>query len=91
MIIVSILLYNFIDFIDILFLVISFDRYKRYMIWKISLRKVADVLPAFTFAKAIGNLCSIGLGVNIFESSNFLLFIKIKDFFQEYCLLFWEK
>ena len=64
--VVSILFYNFIDFIILLytFFVISFYRYKEYMICLISFSKVAYVLPAFTCARAIGNLWSIFLGVN---------------------------
>ena len=38
------------------FLVISFDRYKEYMICLISFSKFSDVLPVFTRARAIGNL-----------------------------------
>ena len=56
--IVSILFYNFIEFIILLytFLVFSFARYKKYMICLISFNKFSDVLPAFTCASAIGNL-----------------------------------
>ena len=35
---------------------ISFARCKEYMICLISLSKFSDVLPAFTCARAIGNL-----------------------------------
>ena len=38
------------------FLVISFSRYKEYMICLISFNKSSDLLPAFTYARAIGNL-----------------------------------
>ena len=38
------------------FLVISFARYKEYMICLISFSKFSDVLPGFTCARAIGNL-----------------------------------
>ena len=64
---VSILYYTFIEFIILLytFLVISFARYKEYMIWRISFSKFSDVLPAFTCARAVGNLWSICLGVDI--------------------------
>ena len=50
--------YTFIEFIILLytFLVISFARYKEYMICLISFSKFLDVLPAFTCARAIGNL-----------------------------------
>ena len=49
------------------FLVISFAWYKKYMICLISFSKFSDVLLAFTFARAIGNLWSICLEVNIFN------------------------
>ena len=49
------------------FLVISFALYKEYMIFLISLSKVSDGVPAFTCARAIGNLWSICLGVKIFR------------------------
>ena len=35
------------------------------MIWRISFSKFQDVLPTFTCARAIGNLWSICLGLNI--------------------------
>ena len=65
--IVSILFYNFFEFIILLytFLVITFSRYKKYIIWLISFSKFSDVLPAFTCATALGNLWSISLGLNI--------------------------
>ena len=44
---------------------ISFARYKEYMIGLISFSKFSDVLPAFTFARAIGYLWSISLEFNI--------------------------
>ena len=55
---VSILYYNFTEFIILLytFLVISFTRYKKYMICHISFNKFSDALPAFTCARPIGNL-----------------------------------
>ena len=55
---VSILFYNFIEFIVLFytFLVISFSRYKKYMISLIAFNKFSDILPAFTCASAIGNL-----------------------------------
>ena len=63
----SILLYNFIEFIMLsyTFLVISFARYKEYMICLILFSKISDVLPAFTYASANGNLWRICLVVNI--------------------------
>ena len=55
---VSILFYNFIEFIILLdtFLVTSFYQYKEYIICLISFSKFSDVLPAFTCARVIGNL-----------------------------------
>ena len=47
------------------FLVISFARCKEYMICLISFRKFPEVLPAFTCAKAIGNIQNICLEVSI--------------------------
>ena len=47
------------------FLVISFPQYKEYMICVISISTFLDVLPAFTCARAIGNLWSTCFGVNI--------------------------
>ena len=65
--VVSIFYCTFIAFIILLytFLVISFDWYKEYMIYMIWFSKFSDVLPAFTFVKAICNLWSICLEVNI--------------------------
>ena len=81
--IVSILFYNFIEFIILLytFLVISFARYKEYMICLISFSKFSDVLIDFTCARAIGNLWSICLGLNIlrFEWSETLLQAMLAD------------
>ena len=67
----SILFYNVIKFIILLytFLVISFARYKEYIIYLISFSKFADVLPAFTCARVISNLGSICFGVNILSLS----------------------
>ena len=51
--------YNFIiEFIMLLYtvLVISFSQYKEYIICLISFSKFSDVLPAFSCARAIGNL-----------------------------------
>ena len=58
---------EFIDIVSILlytFLVISFARYKEYMICLISFSKFSDVLSAFTCARAIGNLRRICLWDN---------------------------
>ena len=65
--IVSILFYNFIEFVILLytFLVIYFARCREYIICLISLSKLSDVLLALTCARAIGNLWSICLGVKI--------------------------
>ena len=49
-----------------IFLVISVTLYKEYMICLISYSKFSDVLPAFTYASATGNLWSTCLGVLIF-------------------------
>ena len=62
------------------FLVISFARYKEFIIFLISLGKFSDVLPAFTCARAIGNLWHTCLGVNIVSPSSlvpsvFVIFI----------------
>ena len=54
---VSILFYNFIEFILLFynFRVTSFSRYKQYIIFLISFSKFSEVLPAFICACAIGN------------------------------------
>ena len=67
--IVSILFYNFIQFIILLytFLVISFARYREYIICLISFSKFLDVLPASTCASAIGNLSRMCFEANIFS------------------------
>ena len=64
--IVSILYYNFIEFIILLytFLVIYFAEYKEYMIWWIWFSKFSAALPAFTCAIATGNIWSICLWNN---------------------------
>ena len=48
----------FIEFIKLLYtlLLISFVRYKEYMILPISFSKFSDVLPAFNCARVIANL-----------------------------------
>ena len=55
--IVSILFYNFIEFIILMytFSVIFFFLIQKYMICLISFSKLSDVLTAFTCAKTIGN------------------------------------
>ena len=45
------------------------------MICLILFDKFSDVLPTFTCASAIGNLCSICLGVNILRPLPFASFI----------------
>ena len=47
------------------------------MICLISLKKNSDVLPAFTCARAIGNLWSNYLGVNIFRLFHVLYHIQL--------------
>ena len=61
----SFLYYTFIEFIILLytFLVVFFTGYKEYMIFLTSFNKLSDVLPTFTCARAIGNLCCIYLAV----------------------------
>ena len=80
---VSILFYNFIEFIILLytFLVILFAQYKEYIIWWITFINFSDVLLAFTCASAIGDLWRICLGVNILSLLTSMLFIKVIDFF----------
>ena len=65
--IVPILSYNLTEFIILLytFLAISFSLYKEYIIYLVSFSKFSDVLPAFTCTRAIANIWSICLGVNI--------------------------
>ena len=64
--IISILFYNFIEFIIFSYavLVISFAWYKEYIICLVSFSKFSDMPPAFTCARAVGNLRSICLGVD---------------------------
>ena len=63
--IVSILFYNLIEFIILLykFLVIYFAQSQKYSICMISFCKFSDVLPVFTWASAIGNLWCICLRI----------------------------
>ena len=78
--IVSILFYNFIEFIILLytFLVITFARYKEYIIYLISFSKFSDVLPVFTCASATGNLWKICLGVNILSLSSCIVLYLVQ-------------
>ena len=80
--IVSILFYNFIELITLLYtpLVVSFSLYKEYMIWQNSLGKFSGVLTAFTCARAIANLCSVCLGVNILSPLLFCYSLKLRIF-----------
>ena len=50
--------YNFIEFIILLYiiLVISFARYREYITRLILFNKFSDVLPGFTYVRAIVNL-----------------------------------
>ena len=61
--------YTFIEFIILLytFLIISFAWYNKYMIRQVSFSKFSEVLSAFSYASAIGNLWSTCLGANIFS------------------------
>ena len=65
--IVFILFYKFIELIILLytFLVIYFAQYREYMISQISFSKFSDVFSAFTYARAIDELWTSCLGVNI--------------------------
>ena len=69
--------YIFIEFniLLYLFLVISFAWYIECMIYLISLSKFWDVLFPFTFARVIGNLWIMWLGVNIFNPFPCLSFV----------------
>ena len=64
--------YVFIEFIILLytFIVISFARYKEYMISLISFSKFSEVLPGFTCARTSGNFGSTFLGGNILRPSS---------------------
>ena len=79
--IVSILFYNFIKFIISIytFLVISFARYKKYIICLISISKFSDLLHVFTCTSAIGNTWIICFGVNIFNFLHILLYICLSE------------
>ena len=93
--VMSIFYYTFIEFIILLyaFLVISFIRYKEYIIWQISLSKFSDVLPAFICERAIDNFRSICLEVNIlirvcFSIGKILLSISLRAFCRPFFFLF---
>ena len=55
---VSIFYYKCIEFIMCLytFLVISFARYKKYVVYLISFSKFSDISPTFTCVSAVDNL-----------------------------------
>ena len=57
--IIYILFYIYIDFLLYFFLVTSFDRYNEETNFLILFSKFSNVLPDFTYASAIGILCSI--------------------------------
>ena len=56
------------------FLVISFDQYKEYTICLISFNKLSQLLPALIYARAVGNLLSICLGVHILSPVTYCCF-----------------
>ena len=63
--IVSILFYNYIEFITLLY--ISFVQYREYTICLISFSKFPDVSPDFIGTSAIGNLWSSSLELNFLK------------------------
>ena len=79
--IVAILFYDFIEFIILLYtsVVISFARYREYIIYLISFSKSSDVLPAFDCASVIGNLRSICSGLNTLRSLPYLALYLASD------------
>ena len=72
---VSIVVYNFIEFIILLytFLVISVAQYKEYITCLIVFIKFSNVLPAFTCANIIGSLWSIYSGAFILGLSPWIM------------------
>ena len=68
--------------------------HKEYMIWQISFSKFSDVVPAFTCARAIGNLWNICLRVNILSclrSATLATRAKFKwCLFLFVCLFYWK-
>ena len=83
--IISILFYNFIEFIILLytFLVISFAQYKEYMICLSLFSKFLDVLIAFTCARAVGNLWSICLEATILRPLPYFALYLASDAIEE--------
>ena len=71
--VVSILLYNFIEFIILLytFFVTSFARFKDYMSCLILLSNFSDSFPAFTWASAISNRSTTCLELSILSPLRF--------------------
>ena len=53
------------------------------MICQISLNKLSELLPAFTCARAIGNLRSICLGVNILNPVHLIALSFASDIIEE--------
>ena len=84
--IVFILLFDFIEFIILLhtFFATFFSQYKKHMIWGISFSKFSDVLPAFTCARLL-----LLQSLKHFNFFNFLLFIKIENFFSNSNYFVW--
>lgn len=96
--ILSILYFNWICYIVVYFLLISFAWCKEYITWQISFNKFLNALPAYTCARATFILWSICLGLHILRlvwwqtlatqanskgsPFSFNCFIKIKDFFK---------
>ena len=69
--IVSLLFYNFFEFIRLYnFLVIYLAPYREYIIFLISFSKFSDIVPAYTCARLIDNLWYICLGVIILVLEN---------------------
>ena len=77
-IIVSILFYNFIEFIIFLytFLVTSFSLYKEYMICLTLFRQFSDVLSAFTCVRVIVKLWNTCFGVKVLILLPFCCLLK---------------
>ena len=66
------------------FFVVSFDWYKEYTICPISLNRLSELLPAFTCARAVGNLWSVCFGVNILSPVPcFVLYLALDLIFEK--------
>ena len=72
-----------IHYIVIYFFSDFFAQYKEYIIFLNPFSKFSDVLPAFNFARAIGNLWSICLGVNILRPSPHFVLQLAQDTIQK--------